>query len=300
MQIDLINKEIKETSEKRKTKKDRAEELEAILNNHQYTQEQIDRYSNPRDVEAIQAELSAISANQKIYDDFNMKVEGLKNQMTMMYNQASNHQNEAERKKAEIVRLQAEVQAHEDKMTEIQQGINELDTKLFTGQNWLNSNHRPVSDEVVSKLNEATTHNLHCANISGLAEKQREMLKFKEEVLQADNAIKKLEDDRSTLISKSQLPIKDLTFTDDEIFLNGIPLEEGQVNTAKLFEVGVDVAIALNPGLKTIFLHDGSLFDKDNLRVIVDKIESRGYQAIIEVVAENDDVEVKFTEEELK
>jgi dihydrodipicolinate synthase/N-acetylneuraminate lyase len=64
--------------------------------------------------------------------------------------------------------------------------------------------------------------------------------------------------------------------------------------------VGVDIAMALNPGLKTIFLHDGSLMDHEALKTIVKKIENNGFQAIIECVSESEDVEVRFTETELK
>lgn len=298
-QIDIINKEIKEKGDTKKAKKDRAEEIEAVMKNHDYTQEQINLYSKPMPTEALQNELMQVSANQKIWDDFKMKVDGLKNNMSLSYQQASNIQSEVQRKQQQIAQLQQEVAQHTEQLQIMEQNANELGGKIQQGEQWLAGNERPSSEEIVVKMNDAAAHNEHFARISTLAEKQREMLEAKQEAGTLDVDIKKLESQRSVLISKSQLPIPGLSFTDEEIMLNGIPLEEGQINTAGLFDVGVQVAMALNPGLKTIFLHDGSLFDKENLKVIVDKIESKGYQAVIEVVAENDDVEVRFTEAEL-
>lgn len=126
------------------------------------------------------------------------------------------------------------------------------------------------------------------------------MLTAKGELDKIAEDVEKKEKERNKIISGSQLPIKGLSFDDAEIFLDGLPLEEGQINTARLFDVGVDIAMAMNPGLRTIFLHDASLFDREALKVIVDKIENKGYQVVAEIVGESEEIEVKFTETELK
>jgi hypothetical protein len=127
------------------------------------------------------------------------------------------------------------------------------------------------------------------------------MIAAKQEVDALGNNVEKLEQERTDIISKSQLPIEGLRFTDDEIYLDDIPLEEGQVNAAKLMEISIDIAIALNPNYKGIFIHNGNLFDKDNIKKIVSKIEDAGYFAVIEMVSyEGNDLEVRFTETEFK
>ncbi len=101
---------------------------------------------------------------------------------------------------------------------------------------------------------------------------------------------------RNDLIAKSQLPITGLSFTEDQILINKLPLEEGQQNTQHLFDISTEIAIALNPTLRVIFLHDASLFDEKNLKAIIKKAESKGFQVIYEKVAENEGLEIKFTE----
>jgi predicted hydrocarbon binding protein len=130
------------------------------------------------------------------------------------------------------------------------------------------------------------------------SEKQKEMMSLKKKIMDHDADIEKLENKKSEEIKKSQLPVEGLTFTEDNIFINGLPLEAEQINKAALFDIGVEIAMAINPNLKTIFLHDGSLFDKEHLKSVIHKIEERGYQAIVELVSEDNDVVIKFTENE--
>lgn len=298
-QIDLINKEIKEKADIKKAKKARAEEIEAVMKNHQYSQEEIDKYSEPIKTEELQNLLTQVSQNQKTWDEFKVKVDGLKNSKDNSFSQIKYVVDEISKKEQEIIKLQNELVSLKTRHVEMNNAIIEIDSKISKGEEWLNNNKRPDSNAIIQKMNDAAAHNENHSMINNLAEKQREMLAAKQDVGKIDIEINTLENNRSKIISESQLPVQGLTFTDDEILLDNVPLEEGQINTARLFDVGVEVAMALNPGLKTIFLHDGSLFDKENLKIIVDKIEAKGYQAIVEVVSEDESLEVKFTEEQL-
>lgn len=292
--IDIINIEIRKKSEDKKFKKQRAEELEAIMKNHEYSKEEIDRYSKPVDTSVLQQELAGIAGNQQKWDTVNNRVNTFK--------QAVNNSTAAiERAYQEIEKLKKAIEYQEQIITvESAENSKNLDN-IQKGEAWLANTPRPTIDAVNARMGEAIKHNENCNRISRLAEQNREMLNAKREVDTILTEIESLEKDRSDLISKSQLPIQGFTFTDDEMFLDGIPMEEGQINSARLIDVGVDIAMALNPNLKVIFLHDGSLFDRDSLRAIVNKIEAKGYQAIIEMVDyEGGDLEVKFTEEELK
>lgn len=285
VELDKIDLEIKTKKETKKYKKQRAEDLEAILNNSQFTAEDREMYSTPIDLLPIQQEMSAISKSQQTYD-------GVVNKMKEFRTNISITERSIEEKQEQINALQNQIEA-------MRHEISVSNENIAKGDAWLATHSRPSVEAANEKINQAIMHNEKHNQIGALAGNQREMIKCKEEIGQIDMDVKILEDKKSSIISNSNFKVQGLTFTDDEIFLDDIPLEEGQVNTARLFDVGVEVAMALNPNLKTIFLHDGSLFDKEALAAIIDKIENRGYQAIIELVSENDEVEVKFTEKEL-
>lgn len=307
-QIDTLTFQIKEAKNSKKAKLDRAEELSAILNNKRYNPEEIDRYSNPIDMAPLLEESNAVSNNIATYSQVENKINTLNSEIQNCINQANSSNEKISFANNEINRLLQEVERQKSIIANEENNINNqkaaIDEKQITigkCNEWLSTRERPSSESINNRIAEATKHNEHCNNIGILGQQHREMTKCKGEAEEFDATLKKLEKERSDIISKSQLPIKGLSFTDEEILLDGVPMEEGQINTARLFDVGVDVAIAMNPTLKAIFLHDGSLFDKHSLRTIVEKIENRGYQAIVEMVNyEGGELEIKFTEEELK
>lgn len=292
IEIDKINKSITEKKSIKKHKKERAEELEAVLKNHGYTQEQIELYSKPIDIVPIQTELTNVSSTISAYADVENKMMQFKNAIT------SEEKKIADRR-TEIERLQALIKAEEAAIDLCFAEITKHKNNLIKGDAWLAKTTKPSSEGISQRLNDATTHNQHYIKVSALAENKREEMKAKNELITIDAEVEKLEKQRGNLISKSQLPIKGLTFTEDQIFIDGLPLGDDQQNTAALFDIGVDVTIALNPGLKVIFLHEGSLFDKKNLEAIIKKIEDRGYQCIAEIVSEGE-LDIKFTETEVK
>ncbi len=195
-------------------------------------------------------------------------------------------------KQEEIMRLQNQIEG-------LNAEINSNAENIQKGNEWLATHARPSIEAVNEKINQAILHNEKCSQIGNLASHQREMITCKEEANKMSVDITALEDKKLKIISNSQFNIPGLTFTDDDIFLDNIPLEEGQVNTARLFEIGTEVAIAMNPNLKVIFLHDASLFDHEALKTIIRKVEERGYQLVVELVSEDNEAEVRFTEEVL-
>lgn len=292
IEIDKINKSIAEKKSDKKYKKERTEDLEAVLKNHGYTQEQIELYSKNIPTEPIQLELTNISKSLENYSSVERQMNGFKQSIT-------DEETKIGKRKKEIERLQALIRAEEEAIEIHFAEITKLKGNIVKGDAWLQKTVKPSGEEITKRLNDAIAHNEHYNIVSGLALKQKEMLAAKSELTKIDTDIEKLEKDRGSLIAKSQLPIKGLSFTEDEIFIDGLPLEEGQQNTASLFDIGVDVAIALNPGLKVIFLNDGSLFDKKNLETIIRKIEAKGYQCITEIVSDGE-LDIKFTETEIK
>lgn len=294
IEIDKINKQIAEKKSDKKHKKQRAEELEAVLKNHGYTQEQIELYSKEIPVEPIQNELAGISDAITKYAD-------IENKMVKFRAGITDEEAKIVKKRAEIERLQALIKAEEQAIETSFTEIKRCKENLVKGDAWLEKTSKPSSEEISQRLNEATTHNQHYEKVKGFSEKKREELKAKQELAAIDTEVEKLEKQRGDLISKSQLPIKGLTFTEDQILIDGLPLEPGQQNTVALFDIGLDVAIAMNPGLKAVFLHEASLIDNRNLELILKKTEERGYQLIAEVVSEfGSELGIEFWEKSIK
>ncbi|HHT9135858.1 MAG TPA: AAA family ATPase [Candidatus Wunengus sp. YC60] len=291
LDIDKINSEIKDKKAVKKSKKESAEEMESVLKHHGYSQEEIDRYSTPKPVEPIQEELKNISKALEAYSGIETKVKGFKKSIEDSEKRIVETKERIEKLKAQIKDLEITI---EGEFTEIEKNK----SNLVKGDAWFEKNAKPSVDEINDRLQLANEHNIHHAKIMKHSEQQRSMLKCKEEIATIDTEVTALEKQRGELISKSQLPIPGFSFDDNEIYIDGLPMNETQLNTARLFDIAVDVALAMKPKLKVVFLHEGSLFDSENLKNIIKKIESRGCMAIAEIVT-NDDLEVKFFEQEI-
>ncbi len=294
--IDEINLIIKDLKEKKKFKSQRVEEIQAVLKNHGYSPEEVDKYSNPVDLVPIQTEMNEVGKQQQTYDGVVVQVQEFRDMQVKCAGYITKSEAEIDRLGEEIKRLQALQQEEKKAIEGYNADIEKYKTNVEKGEKWIASKVRPSIEAVSEKLNEAIVHNEHFNKIQVHAGQQKEMLAAKTELDGIASKILVEEKKRNDIVSSSQLPIPGLSFDDEQIYLDSLPLEEGQINKARLWDVGVDIAIALNPGLKTIFLHDGSLFDKEHMKAIIEKIENKGFQAIIEVVKSKGDLEVEFTE----
>lgn len=287
--IDEINLIIKDLKEKKKFKSQRVEEIQAVLKNHGYSPEEVDKYSTQVDLVPIQEEMAAVSKNQQAYDSVVLKVEGFDDDVVR-------NSETVKRANEEILRLEALIREQKGIIEVTTEMTNKCYANIEAGNKWIASKTRPSVDDVSARLNEAIVHNEHFNKIQVHAGQQKEMLAAKTELDGIASKIGVEEKKRSDIVSSSQLPIPGLSFDDEQIYLDSLPLEEGQINTARIADVSMDIAIALNPGLKTIFLHEASLLDKEGLRRVIKKAEDKGFQVIAEIVSENSELEVEFTE----
>lgn len=293
VEIDTLTVQIKDLKDKAKFKKERAESLEGALNNHGLTREEIEKFSTPLNADALNLQLAEVSKSQQNWDHVsNKKAEFEREKQTAKDNINRAH--------SEIEQLQKMIEEKRSYIETISQTVITADDNIRKAEAWLNEKGaRPDATEISNQISMVSQHNEKCSRIAQLAAQQREAIALKEEVEQAKTDIKVKEHERSLLITGSQLPIEGLSFDDNEIYLNGLPLEEGQQNTALIWKLGVQIAIAMNPNYKVIFLDEGSLLDHDMLREIFTYIEDKGYMAIVEIVADNEEVECIFTEEAL-
>lgn len=293
VEIDVANMAIKDLKTKRKNKSDRADELEGALKNHEFTQEEIEKYSTPVDMNAIQQEMAIASKNVAAWDETKRQVDAFRVKIDASKRNIS-------KAEEEIARLHELLEKQNQIVADEKTAIAKMEQNITLGDEWLKNTPRPEMSVVNEKMSEAIKHNEKHSRLGILGQQQKEMVALKAEVEQIKIDIERKVNERNAIISSSQLSIPGISFTDEDIFIDGLPLEEGQINTARLFDIGVDIAIALNPTLKVIFLHDGSLFDKNHLASIVKKIEDHGYMAVVELVNfEGGELEVKFAETEL-
>jgi len=105
-------------------------------------------------------------------------------------------------------------------------------------------------------------------NAAVTKKKQRaELVRRYEDLCEAwaacDGAMAKLVADKEAKIAGAGLPVDGLSFNDDGVLLNGLPID--QASQQERSRVSVGVGLALSPKVRLILVREGSLYDDDNL-----------------------------------
>lgn len=110
-------------------------------------------------------------------------------------------------------------------------------------------------------------------------EKQRDAWRTLDERLSA------LRSERREMLDRATIPVEGMGINDDGIVTcRGIPID--QCSDGELIDLSVDVGMALNPRLKLLRIKVGSLLDEAKRERIVRRAIDRGYQVLMEIVAE--------------
>lgn len=264
--------------------------------NRPFNDEDIHKFgSAPVDEQAIMNEMSAADEESKKWSDNYNKVMAVKNE----YKYCQSSIALAEQTMEDISRQMEELKNKLDAAEKVyDQGLiqmNEVKAKLDKGEAWLERNPKPSSEAIMTKLSEAKKHNQMYSIIAEYKKRQDVILSQQAKVDDMKEDIAKMEREKVAVISNSQLPVQGLTFTDDDVILNSIPLD--QVNTATKLDVAVAISMAMNKKLKLVMIREGSLFDLPHLKKTLQTLHDAGFQYIVEWVDPNGgELEIKYEE----
>ena len=137
---------------------------------------------------------------------------------------------------------------------------------------------------------------LRAIEVAREAERTREKIARRRE-LEADLAKTKAEADKLSkliddhdfcireAIAKAKMPVRGLSYGDDGILFNGLPLS--QASTAQALRVSMGIAMATNPELRVLFVREWSLLDQESRETVEDLAAEEGFDVIGEVVGDS-------------
>jgi len=102
-----------------------------------------------------------------------------------------------------------------------------------------------------------------------------------------DAKVAAVRESRQKAIQSANLPIPNLSFGDDGLLYNSIPLK--QCSDGEKLMVSMAISMALNPTLRVLRIKDGSLLDSNNLKILSKMVKDKGYQLFIERVQSKDE-----------
>lgn len=273
-----LDKQYQDLYEQRTFVNKQASSKESIINQTQIKRDEIEKYSEKIDTVEITKRLSeAYEKNQQI-----TSIESGRKERSSSIERANTRINQL---KEEISKIEAESQKASEEISK--------------ADGWLQKNQKIDTNLLSIKLNEANDHNAKYDSIQKTSELYKEVRAHKEEGMKLTKKLEEITEKKAQMIRKSTLPIEGLSFSDDQVLYNGLPMEESQINKAKLIDIGARIAMAMNPNLRVVIVNDGSLMDKETEDQLTNLLTANGYQFIVEKVTENEEVDIHFKEQEV-
>ncbi len=127
------------------------------------------------------------------------------------------------------------------------------------------------------------------------ANRRREELRAKVEELEQESKyltekLEEIDAQKARMMAEAAWPIPGLGFGPEGVTLAGLPFE--QASSAEQLAVSVAVGAALNPACRVLLIRDGSLLDRDSLRMVGELAEKFDCQVWIERVSEGEECSV--------
>lgn len=153
------------------------------------------------------------------------------------------------------------------------------------------------TDELAKKVESADSHNKQHDALQKYYEILEKHETAKTTAEELTTKISDLQNQRADLVKKAALPVPGLGFDENGLYLDGLPLDDSQVSTSAIMDLGVRIAVALNPKLKILSIPRGESLGSARMKELIDFATAHGYQLFIERVESGvDKLTIQFIE----
>jgi predicted ATP-dependent endonuclease of OLD family len=266
--IEELDTIVKDTKELRAVTNKNLSEAEIVLKQFAFSPESVEQYKEPLILRDLFDQKNKVEAQNREIQDVQNRTSQRELEVDKMEFSVSNSKNEAEK--------------------EIQELKNRID-KITAAQLWLKKNQETNVSEITEKINNAEEHNEKHREITAYQNQAEAVKKLSGKFKEQDEKVTEALEERQALVASCKLPIEGLTFTEDGLFLNGVPFAPDEVSTSQEMEVAAKLIIAKNPKVKVFRIAQGESLGKARLESIVKFATENGYQGFIEEVRRGQD-----------
>lgn len=276
LDIDALNAATQKDYEERRNVKRDADrlrtEMQAVIVQDGLPKEKVDE-------KAILSDLrDAGIANAKAQEQFLAK-QRLWNKVQAEATLLKDNERYIENGLQKIAKLEKELAAERESVANFEGDREQLANRF----NDLTEEHSKAPDGTVIDVAELTAELQRAQLVNREIDKQarRQDLEFKlrEKEHQADvftRAMEAREEQKRNAMQAAAMPVAGLAFDEDQVTLNGIPLD--QLGEAEQIRVSTAIAMAANPELRILRILHGEALDDDSLKIIADMAEEHDFQ----------------------
>lgn len=222
---------------------------------------------------------SALVAELERAAEHNADIERLKADRERAEHAIASRRKAADEAMGRVKRLRAEAAREEELASKFVSDAEELSARLAEAEPL----PAPIdASDLRRKIDEAREINeaVDARNRRGELERRAAKLEAKSAAL--TDAIAERKAAMEKAVAESDMPIPGLSLGDDEVMLNGVPLT--QASDAEQLRASLAIAMALNPRLRVIRVRDGSLLDRNAMKIVAEMAEDKDFQVWIERV----------------
>ena len=227
----------------------------------------------PKDIPLKPVSMKSLVEELKEASSSNKKISDAQSKCVTLTNEAGNNVETIDKLTFKLADLQERQVSIEKEVAKLNKFLNET---------------MPVKEEVItSKMAKIEVINKKFEVGQQHAEHLINYKKAKMESDKLTEAMADIDAKKEDQLDKADVPVEGITFDEAGIFYKGIPFK--QLGSGEQLRISVAMGLAMNPELKVLLIRDGSLLDKDNLKMIAEMAEKADAQVWIERVSEGEE-----------
>lgn len=275
--IDAQQRDIKISYDERTEANKELIRLKSVIDSHRYSRldsSELVKFQ-PVDTSALIKEQEQINDHNQKINDFSIRLEGKKEEV-------ANAQKDA----ADLIRQIEELQKRlSDKhaFIEIEKG------KIKTGEEYLAANPLKDASAITAKISNASQTNKDAADAAELL-KQRELYSKVEREWEAlEVTVNTKKQTIADAIRDYDAPVDGLSFNEDSLLYNGLPVEFGSLSESEIMLLGMKMFIARNKEYGIVYLENSNLIGQKRWEELLNLVKENDIQLFAEEVVRGQD-----------
>lgn len=212
---------------------------------------------------------------------------------------------EAEVKNEPIIHVKNQMKAKESELQIVNEQLEQLLEKkrslnedLVKGNSWLEQHELVDIEPIQLQVIQAQENNYKYDSQENLRQLKDESVNTWMKISKIEKEMEEIKELKKSELENANLPIKGLTIDESKLYLDGLPFNSDQINTARRIIAGLEIEAALNVnGEMQIASFDGSLLDNNSIKEVEKWAEENDLQLFIEFVErDGNDLVLKIQE----
>lgn len=182
---------------------------------------------------------------------------------------------------------QAQAELLKAQLKKLEEDSSVLKSEIVKAENWLAEDKNKKQDTSVfeKSISDAAENNTKHRHAQALLTDRKKLEAYKQESGELTAKIESSREAiRNAIRGDFESPVSGLSFEDEILIYNGVPVGPDSLSTSEIIELGIRLKMAENPDLGMLFIEHGESLGTDRLKLIKEIADKAGWQIIMEQV----------------